>query len=319
LYYRTVGSAGVYYKEWSGSSWGTEVGVYPYATGDTYNSMCIVAYGDNLHAAWTNYTGGLIDEYDRISGTWSHGWNDSSENASVDQYASLAVDPTTGNTYAFCTENASPVLNHVVYRKFTASTATWDASHTDWLDESTDTFGTYPCIESFYGSSSIGVVYETKSATPWNLKFAVLSLGGGATADFTNTGGNISLGTLNPSSTYYAKGSAPSNPVATTDCTWYITNTGSAAEDYKMSMTNFTGGVGWTLASSVGSNQVVVTAYYSGENPASGLVLTTFAQTFYTNLAASATKWWDFRLDSPSVMTDGVSKVSVLTITASLH
>ena len=83
-----------------------------------------------------------------------------------------------------------------------------------------------------------------------------------------------------------------------------------------MNMADFTGGVGWNIAGSVGENEVKITAYYEGQNPASGLVLTNSDQEFYDGLSGSATLDWDFRLDSPSSFTDGVPKQGILTITA---
>ena len=59
-----------------------------------------------------------------------------------------------------------------------------------------------------------------------------------------------------------------------------------------------------------------MTAYYSGLNPASGVVLTTSYQAFITALADSGTKKWDFKLESPSAFTDGVSKSSTITVSA---
>jgi len=78
----------------------------------------------------------------------------------------------------------------------------------------------------------------------------------------------------------------------------------------------FTGGVGWTLTSgSPGSNTVRITAYYSGQNPASGVVLTTSDQAFVQNLAASAHTHWDFKFET-GTFTDGVAKSGTITITA---
>jgi hypothetical protein len=58
-----------------------------------------------------------------------------------------------------------------------------------------------------------------------------------------------------------------------------------------------------------------MTAYYSGQNPASGVVLTTSYQSFKTAVADAATLKWDFKLET-GTFTDGVSKSSTITISA---
>jgi hypothetical protein len=135
------------------------------------------------------------------------------------------------------------------------------------------------------------------------------------TYDITNDPASKAFGTVAASSTYYAKGSAPSNPVSDGECTFTLTNTGNVAINVSIKGANFTGGAGWTLASSVGTDNVTITAYYSGQNPASGVVLTTSDQSFISNLAASATKKWDFKFMT-GTFTDGAAKSSAITLTS---
>jgi hypothetical protein len=130
----------------------------------------------------------------------------------------------------------------------------------------------------------------------------------------SNTPDTEALGTLAVSTTYYA-GSQPANPVAAGTCTFTVTNSGSQC-DLDMKIADFTGGVGWNIAASnPGANEVTVTAYYVGQNPASGLVLANTDAEFYDALAASATLVWDFSLLTGSSFTDGVAKSATLTIT----
>jgi hypothetical protein len=134
----------------------------------------------------------------------------------------------------------------------------------------------------------------------------------------SNDPSSKAFGTVTDSTTYYAKGTEPHNPVVDDDCTFTITNSSSVAIDLAISATNFTGGVGWTLGVPA-QNVARMTAYYSGQNPASGVVLTTSGQAFYSNLATSATKKWDFKLETPTAFTDGVAKTSTITLTATVH
>lgn len=133
--------------------------------------------------------------------------------------------------------------------------------------------------------------------------------------DISNTPSTENLGILAASTTYYAFGSAPSNPVDDSECTFTITNNAAGACDLDMKVADFTGGVGWNIGAP-GENQARITAYYSGQNPASGLVLANTDAEFYDGLAGSATLKWDFKLESPTSMTDGVQKSAILTITA---
>ena len=160
-------------------------------------------------------------------------------------------------------------------------------------------------------SSPIGDASDVISCylEDWDLQEAEPSL--------ANTPSSENLGNVDESSTYYAYGSAPSNPVQDGECTFTITNDGSISIDIDIKATNFTGGSGWTLTSgSPGSGTVRVTAYYSGQNPASGVILTTGDQEFYTGLAASGTLKWDFKLET-GTFTDGVGKSSTITLSAS--
>jgi hypothetical protein len=92
-----------------------------------------------------------------------------------------------------------------------------------------------------------------------------------------------------------------------------------------MSCTNATGGNTWTLVSSTPSgDQIEVIAVYAGENPASGLILTTSNQSFYSNLASSSTLLWDIEQitggtgsGKNGTFSDGSQKTMSITVTGS--
>lgn len=159
-----------------------------------------------------------------------------------------------------------------------------------------------------------GEVISMKSSGLTYAFWGMIGYISGWTADITESVTNKAFGVVAENTTYYAYGSAPSNPVVDGECTFTITNNGSAC-DLDMKMADFTGGVGWNIANSVGSNEVKITAYYSGQNPASGIVLTNADQEFYDGLAVSGTIKWDFKFET-GTFTDGVAKSGVLTITA---
>lgn len=138
----------------------------------------------------------------------------------------------------------------------------------------------------------------------------------GCSEDISNTPSSKAFNVVAADTTYYAYGSAPSNPVVDGECTFTVTNSSGGAIDITIKGTNFTGGVGWTYTSgSPGENTVRMTAYYSGQNPASGVVLTTSPQAFISGLADSGTKKWDFKFET-GTSTDGVEKSSTLTLSA---
>jgi len=135
------------------------------------------------------------------------------------------------------------------------------------------------------------------------------------TANIANTPSTKAFGVVADNTTYYAYGSAPSNPVTDGQCTFTITNNGDTAK-INIKGANATGGTGWTLvATAPSTNQYRITCYASGTNPASGIVLTTSDQQFIASLAASGTKKWDLKLET-GFSTDGVEKSAVITLTA---
>jgi hypothetical protein len=172
--------------------------------------------------------------------------------------------------------------------------------------------------DGFYQSSrnyATPAALNDPNALNWNTS-VYLSYTSAFTANITNDPSTKAMSTLAASSTYYAYGSAPSNPVTDGECTFTLTNSGSTAK-INIHGHSFTGGVGWTLTSgSPGENTVRLTAYQTGTNPASGVVLTTSDQTFIASLTgAGAHTHWDYKLET-GTFTDGVEKTGVITLTA---
>lgn len=144
------------------------------------------------------------------------------------------------------------------------------------------------------------------------------------TINISNTPTTKDFGLIQPATTCYAKGTQPNNPVVDGDCTFTITNNGSVC-DIAISCTNFTGGNTWTLVSGTPTgDQIKLIAYYSGQNPASGVVLTTFNQTFKAALSGGATLKWDFSeltggtgSGKNGTFSDPTQKTATITLTAS--
>ena len=158
------------------------------------------------------------------------------------------------------------------------------------------------------------------------LSFSVPAFADQPTADVTvtatptyisisNTPTSEALGSLATNSTTWAIGTAPADPLTDAGCTFTVTNNGNVAENIAIKATAFTGGVGWTLASTVGVDTVVMKAGKSGDAHAAMITVTTSDTNFISALAVNGTKKWEFNL-STGTFTDGVEKSTTITLTA---
>lgn len=139
-----------------------------------------------------------------------------------------------------------------------------------------------------------------------------------ASYDITETTTSKSMGILAISTTYWAIGHTPDNPIDDAHCTFTLTNNGDTC-DLDMKMADFTGGVGWNIEETANpaADEVQINAYYSGQDPSgAGLLLKNADQEFYDAFAAAAHIHWDFKMLTGTSFTDGAAKTGVLTITA---
>lgn len=148
---------------------------------------------------------------------------------------------------------------------------------------------------------------------------------GEAAKSITNTPSSVAFGVVRGHTTSYSGGGAYSNPVTDGQCLLTITNTGGDSCDLMVSMTDWTavGGNTWNLvATSPDGDEIRITVVYSGQNPASGLVLTNADQTFYEGLNAGNTLKWDIKIEfggdsSTGLFSDGKQHTGTITVTAS--
>ncbi|GAF94826.1 unnamed protein product, partial [marine sediment metagenome] len=134
------------------------------------------------------------------------------------------------------------------------------------------------------------------------------------TPDTWSVNGGTPLAT---STDYWAKGSAPTFPLDDSECTFTVTNNSGGAVDITIKATDFTGGVGWTLAGTASTDTVVMKAGKSGDALEANMVtLTTSFQSFISSLADSATKKWELMIESATSHTDGAEKTSTVTASA---
>jgi len=132
-----------------------------------------VALGDNVHFVYNRQTTDQLRHNERV---WGVGWNAADvlvqDNPTAYAGPALSVDPSAGTLYCFWT---STVTDHVYYKKYDAG---WDVAATDWINEDTDDIQLDYLISSFYMDYGgyIGLLYVTKLASPYNVRFAFLTM-----------------------------------------------------------------------------------------------------------------------------------------------
>lgn len=149
--------------------------------------------------------------------------------------------------------------------------------------------------------------------------------GGEAPKSITNTPNSIAFGIVRAHTTSYSGGGAYSNPVTDGQCALTITNTGADGCDLTIRMTDWTavGGNTWVLIGTApDGNQIRVSVVYSGQNPASALILTNSDQTLYEGLGAGNSIKWDIKVEfggdsGTGLFSDGKQHTGTITITAS--
>jgi len=160
-------------KRWDGSSWGSEAAT----SGATlyWDEFSAVAQGDDVHLVFTDTSEDIIyTKYFYSSNSFS---SETTIQDTSTSYVSpvLSIDYDTNDLYVFWA--GAPTANHIYYRKYDYGTSTWE-ERVDWLDESSEGLTSYDRITGFYQAwdHKIGLVYMTGSASPYNVKFAYLSL-----------------------------------------------------------------------------------------------------------------------------------------------
>jgi hypothetical protein len=166
-------SATVIVKCWSGSAWGTEVAT----TSAIYysRSYSAVAQGDDVHLVFLKSTGYDILYTKYAYSSNSFGTETTLQTVAVSSPAPvISINPLTNDLYVFWA--GYPTGNHIYYKKYTASSGTWENT-VDWIAE-TETLtdnNRLTCFYQAYGSK-IGLLYMTSAASPYNIKFVFLQL-----------------------------------------------------------------------------------------------------------------------------------------------
>jgi hypothetical protein len=168
-------------RKWDGSAWGSEVattqGIY---TGYSHSA---VAQGDDVHLVFLRaYTYNII----YVKYTYSSNSFGTETiivaGATATSMPVLSIDPSTNDLYVFAATKTTGTpsgwtADHIYYIKYTASTGEW-GSWTDWKDETTEGLTGAGLLTCFYQAynSYIGLAYMTKTTSPYNVKFAFLTV-----------------------------------------------------------------------------------------------------------------------------------------------
>jgi len=158
---------------WNGSAWGTEVATTSAIYIGYYHSA--IAQGDDVHLTFLQH---LV--YNIVYTKYSYATN--SFGAETTLYASaiepffptpvISIDGGTNNLYVFWT--GYPTANHIYYRKYVASTSTWEIA-VDWITETATLYDRITCFYKDYGNK-IGLLYMNKTVGPYQVRFAYISM-----------------------------------------------------------------------------------------------------------------------------------------------
>jgi hypothetical protein len=156
---------------WDGTSWSAEA-----ATGANLAGVyvaCATAIGDTVHYIYCEST-----TYNLVHRKWDpvNGWTlvgNIISGTGAARTVVVTADPDKNELYTFWV--GYPTANHVYYAKYSAGE--W-STPTDWLDESAEALTSVNVPTCFFQvyENTVGLLYETKTASPYNVKFAFLTL-----------------------------------------------------------------------------------------------------------------------------------------------
>ncbi|MEM2885932.1 MAG: hypothetical protein QXF24_07575, partial [Thermoproteota archaeon] len=135
----------------------------------------VVAEGDYVHAVFLSSSSikYVKHTYDPYFPSLSSA---TTVQSSVTSTSAPILSIHTANNYLYCFWAGSPTADHVYYKKCVGGT--WDSSPTDWINEATDHLTANDMLTCFYSSYSykIGLVYMTKTSSPYNVRFEFLTM-----------------------------------------------------------------------------------------------------------------------------------------------
>lgn len=161
-------------KQWNGASWEATRTTTSSIQNHWYKSL--VNVGDNVHMVFSNTTSKIIHTmYNYSTNSWD--WEKTVQSTAYPPVLSKDGE----QLYCFWADISS---DHVYYKTYTAPS--W-GSLQDWINEETDELThsyVHSCFYEKYGGY-IGLVYMTKLASPYNIRFASVGVTAPTIGEFT--------------------------------------------------------------------------------------------------------------------------------------
>jgi len=289
----------IYGKLWD-SGWGAEeTTTTSYLDQAYYDMWTAISIGDDVHLVFNEDTTSDLIYAKRTYGAGTPWGNEVTIQSATTDHTCPAISTNGSNLTVFWLS----ISTDIVYVKNCISDS-WDADPITVADESTNGILGASIINVTQNATNdiFGIVYDICVASPYFTRYAKYGL------SISNTPSSKDLGVVAENTTYYAYGTAPHNPVVDGDCTFSISNNGTTSIDIDIHGHSCTGGVGWTLNSTPGSDNITITTYTTGDNPTTdGVIVTTSDQEFISNLASENHTHWDFKFQTGQ-FTDAATK-----------
>ncbi len=155
------------------AGWGAEENTLTDFPAEDGYGFSVVAIQDNVHILYNRDVTYQIRHNERV---WGVGWNANDvlvqDAVSLSCNPVLSSNPSVGDLYCFWTRTPN---DHVYYKRYTGGA--WDGAATDWIDETADDIQLDYFMSGFYKDYGgyIGLIYITKLAPPWKVRFAFLT------------------------------------------------------------------------------------------------------------------------------------------------
>jgi hypothetical protein len=161
----------IFSQLWDGSTW-TEQNLAGVSLAQGY-AFSVIADGDDTILGYLEVTSNDIKV---VKHTYGVGWGTpvTVQSATTSNSAPVLCLESSGKFKIFWA--GSPTADHIYYK--TVTNMVPDTDPTDWIDESTDLLTANPNLSCFYKAygNIIGLAYMTKTASPYNVRYAFLSL-----------------------------------------------------------------------------------------------------------------------------------------------
>lgn len=177
----TQGGYPILGRRWSGAAMGGEEQASISGINEPQYYSAVADVNENVYMAFLTDAGRNIVHVERTNLT-SHWENEVIINVGMNYSCSpaLSIDAFTGKLYCFWgtrTTGYPPgaTANHIYYQKSSDGGVSW-STMVDWIDESVQLLNWEASLTCFYQAydSKIGLAYETRSASPYNVRFAFI-------------------------------------------------------------------------------------------------------------------------------------------------